>query len=417
MLSKYRGMAWAMTASIAFLSACGPVKFSSSSEADLTPSGVTPTPTVTVSPSPSPTTSPTPTLRDVHYNNTVAAPDYKLDIVLVIDDSNSMLADNQKLADRLSSLITKLQASSIDWQMCATVTRAIPITATNYAWGASIYWQPAARSSTQAPDTTLGMVLKKGTSNLSNIFKYTINYINAGWAGSDDERGIKAAYRHVYNGDYRYSPNNGCYRTDSAVAYIIISDEDERSIGGDASQQVYSGELKALENEDKPQYFVDFFKDTFGSTRRFTVNSIIVKPGDSACKATQDAQGTKSHYGFKYAELTTLTGGGAGSICASDYTTNMDLFFGKITASLSSVPLECAPYNGVVNVTITPSMSGVTSTVQGSSVVFSAPVPSGRTIDITYKCLDRSPTSLGEATVMEQPGFFARIVNFFKSLF
>jgi hypothetical protein len=302
--------------------------------------------------------------------------------------------------------------------MCATVTRYIPITGNPQAWGASIYWQKGATAPGAAPDTSLGMVLKKGTADVANVFSNTINYINAGWANSDDERGIKAAWRHVYNGDLRYNPNNGCYRADSAVAYIIISDEDERSIGGDASQQVYTGELKPLEDEDKPQVFVDAFKSTFGATRRFTVNSIIVKPGESNCKATQDAGSAKSHYGFKYAELSNLTGGGIGSICDTDYTANMDLFFGKIASSLSSVQLDCIPWNGVATVTVTPNdISGLTSSVSGASIVFNKPVTSGHTVDVRYQCMDRAPSSEGAATVMEQPGFFARVMNFFKNLF
>jgi hypothetical protein len=330
-----------------------------------------------------------------------------------------MLSDNQKLASRLSSLITKLESSSsnIDWQMCATVTRYLNIGGNPNAWGASIYWQPSARDSSQAPDTSIGWILKKGQTNLSNVFTNTINYINAGWANSDDERGIKAAYSHAWNGDPSWSGRNGCYRDNAAVAYIIISDEDERSVGGDASQKYYANELKALETEDQPQAFVDKFKTIFGQDKRFTVNSIIVKPGDSTCKASQDAQGAISHYGFKYQELSNLTGGGVGSICATDYSTNMDLFFGKITSSLSSVPLECVPYNNAATVTLTPADSSITWSVQGSSLVFNKGVQSGTTIDIKYKCPDRAPSSIGEVKVFEQPGFFARIVNFFKSLF
>lgn len=389
---------------VSFLAACGPVKFSSPSSAENPPPAPTPAPT-------DPTQNSV--LRDVHYNNTVAPQNYKLDIILVVDDSNSMLPDNQKLAAKLSGFITKLQNSNIDWQMCATVTRPLPITSTQTAWGASVYWQ---NSST--PSTSLGMVLKKGTSNLSTIFSNTINYINAGWLNSDDERGIKAAYHHVYNGDYRYQPNNGCYRSDSAITYIIISDEDERSIGGDSSQQFYSTELKPLENEDRPAFFANSVRETFGADRRFTVNSIIVIPGDTACKSAQDSSGSQSHYGFKYQKLSSITGGGVGSICDSDFSTNLDLFFGKIQNSLSSVPLECVPYNGNVTVTITPTIGSVTSKVEGQNLVFDVPVPDNHTIDIKYQCSDsRSPSSLGKALSTQEQGFWAKIITFFKNLF
>lgn len=391
MLRKSIGkMLWTSAVMALSLSACGPVKFSASSEENPTP------------------VTPAGNLREVHYNNLITASNNKLDIVLIVDDSNSMLADNQKLAANLSGFVTKLQNSNIDWQMCATPTRALPTASNQYVWGASFYWQK-----TSTPSSELGIVLKKGTPNLSSIFTNTIEYINAGWIGSDDERAIKAAYRHVYNGDLRYSGNSGCYRPDSAIAYIIISDEDERSVGGDASQQFYSGELKELENEDKPNVFVAYVKEVFGNERRFTVNSIIVKPNDTACKSSQDAGGAKSHYGVKYAELSNLTGGGIGSICDSDYSTNLNLFFDKISDSLSSVPLECAPYNNSVTVTITPNIT-VASRVEGTSLVFDTPVPAGHTVDLKYQCSDRSPSSVGSATT---DGFFARIVNFFKNLF
>ena len=120
-------LAGAIAVVLGFLTACGPVKFSSSSEATVDPTNVNPTPTVTVTPTGTPTATPTPTgpptLRDVHYSKKIEAATYKLDIVLVVDDSNSMLADNQKLAAKLSNFVSKLQNSNIDWQMCATVTR------------------------------------------------------------------------------------------------------------------------------------------------------------------------------------------------------------------------------------------------------------------------------------------------------
>lgn len=374
-------------------------------------------PTVSPSPSASPTASPSPSAsatptRNVTYVKAVEATAQKVDIVLVVDDSNSMLADNQKLAARLTNFVTLLQNSSIDWQMCATVTRALPITATTSAWGASIYWQSSA-----TPSSALGIVLKKGQANLSAIFAHTINYINAGWVGSDDERAIKAAYRHVYNGDYNYSGASGCYRQGAATSYIIISDEDERSIGGDASQQVYSGELKPLETEDLPVEFVKTVKATFGDNHRFTVNSIIVKPGDTACKSAQDAGTAKSHYGFRYNELSNLTGGGIGSICDADYNASLKLFFDRIANSLSSIPLECVPV-GAVNVSVSPSVGTVTTSVSGMNLVFATPISEGHTITLNYKCPadSRAPSSVDGAK-SSTPSFWMSIVNFFKNLF
>lgn len=386
------------------LSACGPVKFSASSSTSTNG-------TTQVTPSPTGTTAAN--LRDVHYTNTVAASNNKVDIILILDDSNSMLADNQKLASKLSNFVSSLQSSNLDWQACVTVTHAISIGNGQTAWGASHYWQS---SSTYSP---IGLVLKKGQSNLSSIFANTINYIGAGWLGTDDERAIKTAYYHVANGDYHFANASGCYRSDAAIAYIIISDEDERSVGGDQSQAVYANEYQPLENEDMPANFVTQVKSVFGSDKRFTVNSIIVKPGDSNCMATQDSGGSKSHYGTKYNELSYLTGGGIGSICEDDFSTNLNLFADKIIGSLSSVPLECTPA-GDVSVSITPSIGAVQATVQGMTLAFDKAIPAGRTIDIQYQCSSdsRSPSSVkGGNVVINEEGFFARMISFIKGLF
>ncbi len=415
--------------SLIVVTACMPVQFSADKKSEVvTPLSPTdpsdpgdsrnptnPTPSPSPSPSPTPTVTPTPSptpTRDVMKTTAVEAKSQKVDLILVVDDSNSMLADNQKLANKLASFVTTLQNSSIDWQMCATVTRALPITTTTSAWGASIYWQKNATAS-----SSLGIVLKKDSGNLSDIFKYTINYINAGWVGSDDERGIKAAYHHAYNGDYHYSGSSGCYRRDAAIAYIIISDEDVRSIGGDASQQIYAGELKPLENEDQPQYFIDFIKSSFGANQRFTVNSIIVKPGDTACKASQDTGTAKSHYGFRYAELSTMTGGGIGSICDADFSANLNLFFQKITNSLSSIPLECVPI-GNVSVSVSPAVGAISTSISGMNLIFATPISEGHTVTVSYKCAgdSRSPSSVVNPS-LDMPSFFLRIVSFIKGLF
>ncbi len=347
------------------LSGCNKTKFASSTAepAPQTPAPSTPTPQST---------------RDVTYNGAIKTPNNKLDILLVIDDSNSMLPENQKLASRMAGFLNTLQNWSIDWQMCITVTRSLNIN-NRQVWGPSIMW-----NSYTPPTGTAGWILKSNN-NLSTIFTNTINNIGAGWAGTDDERGIKAAYWHLYNGDVRYSNNSKCYRTDAALAMILISDEDVRSVGGDKSQEYYSGEHRPLENDDLPSALINQVRDIFGNNKRFTFNSIIVKPGDSTCLQAQDAGGAKSHYGHKYAELSSLTGGGVGSICANDYSTNLNIFADNIQDSIASIPLECNPV-GPVQVSVTPAVSGLKTEVKGSSLVFTPNVPAGRNLSLKYKC-------------------------------
>jgi hypothetical protein len=294
-----------------------------------------------------------------------------VDILLVVDDSNSMLPENTRLAQKLQGFVNDLTNSGLDWQMCSTVTRAQTVNNVLY-WGASKNWVGYVGSP--------AWILKLGATDPYSIFTNTINQIGAGWAGTDDERAIKAAIAHA-----DYSTYNTCYRNDASLAVIILSDEDERSIGGNMALQYYYAEWKALEADDYPQAFVNKIKQRFGPKKPVSVNSIIVKPGDATCMASQDAGGAKSHYGYKYKELSNLTQGYVGSICDADYSQSLYYFKDKIKQSLSSIPLECAPV-GAVSVAITPAMGGVTSQVVNNTLNFSPAIPAGRTVTIEYDC-------------------------------
>lgn len=319
-----------------------------------------------------------PTTKPVTTTKTVTAENNQLDILLVVDDSKSMLADNLRLASRLQGFVTDLSNAGFDWQMCTTVTRAQQLTSSNPTlyWGASVYWKGNPASPT--------WILKSGTSNINQIFTETIDQIGAGWQGTDDERGIKAAWWHIYNGEPQASGNSGCYRQNAALSMIFLSDEDERSIGGDISQRYYADEYKALENDDQPQTLIDKVKSVFGNSKRFVANSIIVRPGDSTCLKQQDDEGSKAHYGTKYAELSQLTGGYIASICDSDYYQSLKYFKDKIVLQMKSMKLDCIPA-GTPTVSISPNFTH-TFTVQGDSIVFDPAIPVGRTITVNYQC-------------------------------
>lgn len=302
----------------------------------------------------------------------------KLDILLILDNSNSMLPDNTKLANRLNTFVTNLGTSSADWQMCATVTSQLKVNGTQ-VWGASVIW-PGYGDGNQ-------YILKAGAANLPSIFSGMINSVGAGGAGTDDERGIFAAWWHLDNGDPHYSDASGCYRKDAALAMILISDEDERSVGGDASQADFPAEVIPLEANDLPDNLVAKVKTVFGATKVFTFNSIIVKPGDTNCKNPRTAAGSTSHYGVNYDKLSQTTNGGEGSICDSDYDTNLNLFNDRIQASLASISLNCVP-TGDVTISTTPAISGgVTAVVNGQTAQFVPLIPVGTDVTLAYNCL------------------------------
>lgn len=312
-------------------------------------------------------------VREVIFEKLVQTTQNKVDILMIVDDSNSMAADNAKLAQGLQNFVNDLTVSGLDWQMCATVTRSQDVYNNGtYYWGASRNWVNYLGS----PQ----WILKSGAADPYSIFTNTMSAIGAGWAGTDDERGIKAAWWSI-----EYKAYNNCFRNEASLAVILISDEDERSVGGNSSLEYYVGEYKSLEAQDQPQELVNKVRQSFGAQKKFTFNSIIVKPGDAACLASQDSGGSKSHYGFKYYELSQLTDGAATSICDTNYSNNLNYFKERIINSLASETLECAPV-GDVMVTVTPTMSTLATQIENNKIIFNPAIPAGRTVKITYNC-------------------------------
>lgn len=310
-------------------------------------------------------------VRTVESQRVVQATDNKVDVLVVVDDSSSMLPDNKKLAARMQGFVTGLANSGMDWQMCATVTHSQQVNSNDptYYWGATRFWSNFGKP-----------VLNSSAADPNAVFTQTIDDIGAGWENTNDERAIKAAWWNI-----EYSPYNQCHRPDSALAVVILSDEDERSVGGNAADAVYTDEYQPLEADDQPFGLITKIKQTFGITKKFTVNSIIVKPTDAACMATQDAEGSKSHYGFKYQELSQLTDGHIGSICDADFTESLYYFKDKIVNSLASIPLECAVATPIT-VNVTPAVAGLRYQLENNRLIFSPAIPVGRTLTVRYDC-------------------------------
>jgi hypothetical protein len=321
--------------------------------------------------------------QQVNYSNVVASANKQVDFLLIVDDSNSMLADQKKLAARLADFVASLENSQIDWQMCMTTTGGVTAPGGNI-FGTPISW------SDYTPEVGIpSYVLTKGTANLHNVFVDTMNAVGVGNANSGDERGIKAAYNNFKKGNPSSASANGCYRKNAAVSVIVISDEDEASVGGDINRlkAIEShASFKALDADDMPTALLTQSKASFGKNVRFTFNSIVLKSGDSTCEAAQDLESSPSHAGSMYEQMSALTGGGVTSICDADYTTGLNTFKDKIVNSLSQLKLACLPDESTVRVTI----NGVDVTsfsVTGSTLNFNTSLIEGTKIELRYNCL------------------------------
>jgi hypothetical protein len=316
--------------------------------------------------------------KSVTYSDVVASANKQVDFLLVVDDSNSMLEDQQKLAARLANFVSSLESSDVDWQMCLTVTRGVSTNGVD-VWGAPLNWLDYT--------PTAGVpahVLTKGTPNLHTVFVDTMNAVGVGNANSGDERGIKAAYNN-----FAAASSNKCYRAGAAVSVIVISDEDEASVGGDISRlkaSESSSSFRAMQAEDMPANLISKSFEVFGEDVRLTFNSIILKSGDSVCEAEQDRGNSPSHAGTVYEQMSALTAGGVASICDADYTDSLNSFKDKIINSLSVLKLTCVPDPSSIRVKINDA-TYTNFSLAGAILNFKKSLIEGTKIDLYYDCL------------------------------
>ena len=292
------------------------------------------------------------------FNEQVAAEDNQLDILLVIDDSGSMYQDSSRLAPRLAGFVNRLASSNINWQMCVTSTDV------DYYQGRPIQWQGA----------NSGHILRNNSGNLNRIFVDTMRFIGAGF--SSDEQGIKAMNLSIQDNN-----RSNCFRDRAGLAVILISDEDERSVGGNRS--LSPNDYEPLGALNTPNSFIQTVRNNFSPGKRVTVNSIVVR--DSQCQAQQNAQGERSFFGRRYMELSNQTGGTVQSICMNDYSVALNYCYETIRNSLGTVTLTCAPKPDY-NVTVNGSNYKPNTSVSGNQLIFNPVVQGPASVTGDYCC-------------------------------
>jgi hypothetical protein len=237
----------------------------------------------------------------------------KVDILIVNDNSGSMSQEQASLANPFNGFINNLNTAGVDWQVAVTNTDVCPV-AGGSCWtpkgitGAQGKFMGPADGSGRQPDYG-NYILTPSTPDVVNTFSRTIQ--RGSEVGAGDERGIYAANLAI---DLAKTSNSGFFRDNSELAVVILSDEDERTTGGNCSPpdatkpSVCDPGYFPMEPYDLPQTLMNKVVTTFGGKKSFLVHSIVIKPEDSACLAVQQSQGPffTAHYGNTYSELSTL---------------------------------------------------------------------------------------------------------------
>jgi hypothetical protein len=265
------------------------------------------------------------------FNQSASKP---LDILVVIDNSNSMKEEQVNLSQRMLPLLSYI--TDADWQ--------IGVVTTDTANGC------------------LRKLIKRGDTNAATDFS---NAIQAGVNGSGNERGVLQAVNALK------CQTNNWVRDLSSLAILIVSDEDNCSDGTGCGTEAYG----------KKEYLLDYLSSIRVPGVNAKAYGIFWHPS-----ADQTACSTALHKANIYSEIVTDTAGVWGSICDADYSATLSSISQNIATILDrKFTLSRVPDAGTLEIYLNDVLQTSGYTVNNNVVVFDLPPADGTIVKATYK--------------------------------
>lgn len=280
--------------------------------------------------------------QDTYKQSVLSYKPNKIDILWVVDNSNSMMTSQGRLADNYQSFINRFQTLNYDFHMAFTQTDA---------------WKTLFNKPCIHDDDTVCSHLKDGhdahsgifvldtkTPNLADVF---MTNVKLSTTGSGDERAFQSFFAALTD-----TSNVGFRRADAFLAIIIVSDEDDFSEDTftdltPANLTKYSTDPATHYNDPlhSIQHYVDFLDqftghNTQSSLKSYSVSTITVL--DQACANDLDLDGFFRYPGARYQQLADATGGIKGSLCA-DFGNTLQVVSDSIIEYSSVFKLERVP--------------------------------------------------------------------------
>lgn len=342
----------------------------------------------------------------------------EVDILFVTDNSGSMFKEQQEMATRFPGFLDSI--FDLDYQIAIITTdvSASPDNGPDTFNGNGALQDgkfitfPGGSNILRNPEQSAGL----HGQNILDFQNTVARKESADCDQSDyedcpsgDERGIYAVNMALDRAE-----NSSFFRPSGHLAIVILSDEDERSVGGnivsEGGEDSSRGNRFPLEDYDRPETLVDKTAAQLGLTKTISVHSIIIdreideqreKNGKKTCDEIQDAQGNKyvfGEYGDVYARLSRpsndlkargrLLDGVVGDICSNNYTKELGDIKNKINQNISEIQLPCSPILDTVDVTYAPLTSyEVTFDVDvNNRVTFDPALPAGTSVNLKFEC-------------------------------
>lgn len=297
----------------------------------------------------------------------------KADVLFILDTSSSMFASLNNLGNRFEQLTSDW--GRIDWRLAITNSKVQKHFLESWALdGSPIELQ---KNDETKPKE---FIIKKSERFAENWFYWTISRDPSDngcqsqpycmLSPSEPLRALTGAIRK--RNDINYS---GFFRSNAQLVTVMITDEDERSLGPD--------EPKAM----RPQEAIDYFNQNLGSRMSgLTALSIIIKPGDTTCLKNQSSlfkNGVGGRYARSLEQFAKMTNGLTASLCEKDYGPVLAKLADKIRQQIESITLQETPVLNSLQISFSPNQN-ITWTLSGRKVTFSRSIPAGVKIQIRY---------------------------------
>jgi len=262
--------------------------------------------------------------REVQRDVFLQAPQAEVDILFVVDSSESMQEEQQRLAARFDDFIVYLDEveTLMDFHVGVITTDLDPA---NPDAGRLLGYPP---------------VLTRDVVGYVDLFK---ERVLVGIGGSGMEQGLEASFVALSE-PLVSDANAGFLRAEAQLVLIYVSDEDDCSDRGALPSEDYCY-LEAYRDDLVPAFeYVHAFRDMKGDPEQVVSFAIVGPPDTTACEDTLP--------GLRYLDMARMLGGAAGSICTEDFAGIMTDLGLSVSGVRSSFPLTYAAVEETLDVWI-----------------------------------------------------------------
>ncbi|MFP2958272.1 choice-of-anchor D domain-containing protein [Myxococcus sp. 1LA] len=292
----------------------------------------------------------------------------KVDVLFVVDNSGSMMEEQQSLGQNFAAFLSAANVASVDYRIGVTTTGLDPSPG---GWSECPGGAQGGENGRLFPvDGSRPRIITPATPDAAGVFANNTRVGVCHW----NEQGLEAAYRALadpllYNNDDPRTPqledgNGGFLRDDARLAIIFVSDEEDFSTQPVSFYETY---LLALKGNDRS---------------KLSVNAIVGPADLSRCP-------TSSSSGSRYIQLAEATGGVVDSICTPNWAGSLENLSDSTFGANRKFPLTETPEDPgsiVVDVDGVRVTSGWQYDARENAILFDrATAPeAGSLVEVTY---------------------------------